>query len=174
MGVRGYSVQPSAHSHQLTDCWRADSILFTSSTASSNSENLDSDRYFKSLDSISWYSSSDADPKAIFKNLPNCGSEFLPHPSAMFVGIEEADRRICEIKPYSSSFGYILVSTYISNTSRWDFSHTFKFLKFFIPKYLFEKADSCQLKAERLSLDHSHTNSLQKNLKQQHTNHTDS
>jgi hypothetical protein len=33
------------------------------------------------------------------------GFVFLPQPSAMFVGIEEEDRRICEVRPSNSSLG---------------------------------------------------------------------
>jgi hypothetical protein len=41
-----------------------------------------------------WYSSSHADPKAIFRNLAKSASVDLPHPSQILAGIEEAALRI--------------------------------------------------------------------------------
>ena len=65
----------------------------------------DSGKYPRSLESSSWYSNSLHEPVEITKKRFNSALEFLPQPSDMFVGIEELDRRICEISPYISSFG---------------------------------------------------------------------
>lgn len=65
--------------------------------------------YCRSLERINWYSNSEEEPVAMTKNCFNCGFEFLPHPSAMLVGMDEEERLICEVNPKSSSFGYCLV-----------------------------------------------------------------
>ena len=54
---------------------------------------------------MSWYSNSEDEPAAIVKNLLKSASVLLPQPSATLVGIEEADRLICDVSPYNSSFG---------------------------------------------------------------------
>jgi|GEM_PF-2219931 len=136
------SLQPKAFSKDAN-------IFFTSVTLSERKRNLFSDIYCKSLDKINWYSNSVAEPNAMFKNLPNCGSEFLPQPSAMLVGIDEEERLICEISPYSSSFGNSEVLEYTTKVKAWDFSQTFKSLKFFISNFIKQKADFCQLIADR-------------------------
>ncbi len=59
---------------------------------------------------MSWYSNSEQEPVAMVKNLLKSGFEFLPHPSAMFVGIEEAERLICDMSPYNSSLGNVEVT----------------------------------------------------------------
>jgi len=56
---------------------------------------------------MSWYSNSEHEPVASVKNLLKSGSVFLPQPSAMLVGIEEADRLICDVSPYNSSLGNV-------------------------------------------------------------------
>lgn len=45
------------------------------------------------------------EPAAMTKKRFNSALENLPQPSAILVGTEEEERRICEIKPYISSFG---------------------------------------------------------------------
>ena len=50
-------------------------------------------RYPKSFDSKIKYSASLADPSAVFKYFAKSGCVFLPQPSAMFAGMDEAARR---------------------------------------------------------------------------------
>jgi hypothetical protein len=39
------------------------------------------------------------------KNRVKSPSDLLPHPSAIFTPIDDAERRICDVNPYSSSLG---------------------------------------------------------------------
>lgn len=52
---------------------------------------------------------SEHDPAAIIKKRFNSGIESLPHPSAMFVGIDDADLLIWDTKLNNSSFRKDLV-----------------------------------------------------------------
>jgi len=61
--------------------------------------------YSRSFDRINKYSNSDAEPKAIIRNLLKSGSDFLPHPSAIFEGIETAALRSWLVIPNTSSRG---------------------------------------------------------------------
>ncbi len=144
--------------HFVTDFCSAANIFFTSSFVENTDWNSSFDKYPRSLESINWYSSSDADPKAIFKNLANCGSEFLALPSAMFDGTEAAALLIWLTSPYSSSGGYFLVTRYTMSTTLWDFSHTNKSLKLFISKLRSNfKAESSQLIAYSLAANNGET-----------------
>lgn len=137
-----------ADSYQLTAFCREDNILFISTRMEMSLSNSSSVIKNKSRDSISWYSSSTAEANAIFKNFRNCGSEFLPQPSAIFVGTEAEDRLICETNPYISSLGNLPVILYTIKTNLWDFSQTLRSLKSFIFNHFLLK-NSCQLNAER-------------------------
>jgi hypothetical protein len=55
------------------------------------------------------YSNSDADPIAIVRNLVKSASELRPQDSAILVGIDVDALLICEVSPYTSSFGNCLV-----------------------------------------------------------------
>lgn len=110
------------------------SIFFTSIKSINNLLELSFDKYSKSADKIIWYSSSEAEPRAIFKKYPNCGSLPLPQPSAILVGTDEAERRIWLTKPYISSLGKGFVSLYTSKATLCDFPQTFKSLKSFMAK----------------------------------------
>ncbi|MEO6167798.1 MAG: hypothetical protein ABIO46_14925 [Chitinophagales bacterium] len=59
----------------------------------------------KSFERRTWYSNSEADPAAKVRNRLKSGSLLLPQPSAMFVGMEEDERLICDVIPYTSVFG---------------------------------------------------------------------
>ena len=143
------SFQLSAGVYPATDFKREANIFFTSSFASCKSKYFCSDRYFKSLESNSWYSSSDADPNAKFRNRVNCGSELRPQPSAIFVGMDAADLRIWLTNPYNSSLGYSFVATYILSATWCDLDHTDKSLKFFMTlSSRLTNAESCQLMAD--------------------------
>lgn len=139
------------------------SIFFTSINSIKIFLEFSTDKYSKSVDKIIWYSSSVAEPRAIFKKYPNCGSLPLPQPSAMLVGTDDAERRIWLTKPYISSLGNGFVSLYTFNATLCDFSQTFRSLKSFITKnYLLVKASGYQLNAERSTqVRPSQTNSLQ-------------
>lgn len=75
--------------------------------------------YPKSLAKINWYSSSEQEPVDITKNRFSSGKLFRPHPSAILVGIEDADLRICEISPNCSSRGKEPVREYTFKVSEW-------------------------------------------------------
>lgn len=142
-----------------------ESIFFISSFSSESSLNRESGMYPKSLERISWYSNSDADPNAIFKNLPNWGSEFRPQPSAMFVGTEDDDLRIWLVSPYCSSFGKDFVQAYTFNVSVCDFLQTNRSLKFFMILNGLTVAESYPLYAYSYLLDPNQIKYLQKNFK---------
>lgn len=142
------SFQQSANYFFTTDFNREANIFFTSSLSWEISSNVALEIYPKSFARINWYSSSDAEPNAKFKNLPNWGSEFLPQPSAIFVGIEDEDLLIWLISPYNSSFGNSLVELYIIKVSECDFSQTNKSRKFFMVLDWLRIAESCQLKTD--------------------------
>lgn len=61
--------------------------------------------YSKSFDNKIWYSNADAEPFVIVKNRFKSGIDSRPQPLAIFVGIEEHERRIWETKLKSSSLG---------------------------------------------------------------------
>ena len=75
---------------------------------------------------ISCVSSSDMDPREIYKNCLNSFLEFLPAPSAMLLGIETAHLRIWFVSPYFSASGNFEVILYIFLTNWIDFFHTSK------------------------------------------------
>ena len=139
-------------------------IFFTSVNSSRIIWQLPSLTNRRSFDKIIWYSSSEAEPSAMFKKYANWESLPLPQPSAIFVGIEDAERRICVTSPYISSFGKLVVSSYTRSATLCDFSHTFKSLKFFISQYnSLVKAVSCPLIADCFNqVRHTKPNSLQK------------
>lgn len=66
--------------------------------------------YPRSLDNKSWYCNSEQDPVAIIRKRLNSGIDSRPHPSAMLVGIDAADRLICDTSEYNSSLGKDLVA----------------------------------------------------------------
>ena len=68
------------------------SIFFISITSMLYLLKTSSLMYCRSLASNNWYSASDADPRDIWRNLASSVLVFLPHPSAMFVGIDAAER----------------------------------------------------------------------------------
>ena len=128
------------------------SIFFTSVNSIKIFFEFSTDKYSKSVDKITWYSSSEAEPRAIFKKYPNCESLPLPQPSAMLVGTDDAERRIWLTKPYISSLGKGFVSLYTFNATLWDFSQTLRSLKSFISKNYLVKANSYPLKANSCQL----------------------
>lgn len=145
------SYQPLAFSpHFLpTALYNLLNIFFTSIKSSRIAWQFSSFINLKSLDRIIWYSSSDAEPRAIFKKYANWESLPLPHPSAMLVGMDDAERLIWLTNPYVSSFGKSFVSIYTLKATLCDFSQTFKSLKFFISKLnSLVKAISCLLNAD--------------------------
>ena len=138
-------------------------IFFTSINSSRIIWQLPSLTNRRSFDKIIWYSSSEAEPSAMFKKYANWESLPLPQPSAIFVGIDDAERRICVTRPYTSSFGKLVVSSYTRSATACDFSHTFKSLKFFISQFdSLVKAVSCPLIADNFNqVRQPQTNSLQ-------------
>lgn len=58
-----------------------------------------------SLESKISYSTSEAEPDAMFRKFANSAFVRRPHPSAILVGIDETALRIYDVKPKTSSFG---------------------------------------------------------------------
>ncbi len=61
--------------------------------------------YFKSLAKMSWYSTSDDEPIAIWMKCAKSLFVRLPQPSAMFVGMDDAARLICVVRVNNSLLG---------------------------------------------------------------------
>ena len=72
---------------------------------------------FKSLDNRSSVSTSLTEPNAILRKCINSFFDFLPAPSAIFVGIETEALRSCEVNPNFSDDGNASVASYISFTN---------------------------------------------------------
>jgi len=65
-----------------------------------------------------WVSNSLNEPKETLKNCMNSFFDFLPAPSAIFDGIDRAERLICEVKPKRSSVGNFSVMRYTDLTKK--------------------------------------------------------
>ena len=73
-----------------------------------------------------WVFNSYKEPRAILRKRLNSSLDRLPNPSAMLLGIETADRFICEVKPNNSDLGNKEVIAYIFSTRQTDFCQTIK------------------------------------------------
>lgn len=70
------------------------SIFDNSSISEFRFSNISGLTYLSSWAKNNWYPSSDVEPAAIVRNREKSPSDFLPEPSAIFEGIEIADRLI--------------------------------------------------------------------------------
>lgn len=103
----------------------------TSSSLFARSLCVTAARNFKSRASKRWCSTSEAEPRAIWRNRSNSPSDRLPQPSAIFAPMETAARRSWLVKPYISSRGKSLDASYTASEKAYAFRQTFNSLKSF-------------------------------------------